>query len=72
MNYEGALPPTITVARAAQLLGIGRRQAYEAVHRGEIPSLRVGRRLLVPTHQLLELLGLPADELIRLERAGHT
>jgi excisionase family DNA binding protein len=71
MDHEGALPPTITVARAGQLLGIGRRQAYEAVHRGDIPSLRVGRRLLVPTHQLLELLGLPADELIQLERAGH-
>ena len=38
---------TTTVTEAAKLLGIGRNQAYEAARRGEIPTIRIGRRLLV-------------------------
>lgn len=56
------MPPTLTVEEAAKLLGIGRRQAYEAVHRGEIPVVRIGRRLIVPTKSLLELIGLTTEE----------
>lgn len=52
------LPPTITVPEAAELLGVGVRSAYRAVQKGQIPSLRVGRRLLVPTAGLLRLVGL--------------
>lgn len=47
---------TLSVAEAARLLGIGRGTAYEAVHRGEIPSLRVGRRILVPRATVERLL----------------
>jgi excisionase family DNA binding protein len=39
---------TWTVDEAADLLGLSRPCAYEAVHRGEIPSIRVGRRILIP------------------------
>jgi excisionase family DNA binding protein len=39
---------TLTVNETAKRLGIGRNQAYEAVKRGEIPVIRIGRRLLVP------------------------
>jgi excisionase family DNA binding protein len=49
-------PLTLTVDQTARLLKIGRRNAYEAVARGEIPSVRIGRRILVPTHRLFELL----------------
>jgi excisionase family DNA binding protein len=45
-----------TIAEAAQLLGIGRRQAYEAARRGELPTIRMGARLLVPRFQLEKLL----------------
>lgn len=48
----------LDVVEAASLLGIGKNQAYEAVRRGELPSLRVGRRILVPVPALLELLGI--------------
>lgn len=48
---------TITLPEAGQVLGIGRDAAYAAAARGEIPSLRCGRRLLVPVPRLLELLG---------------
>ena len=49
----GAVSPVedrfvITVEEAAQLLGISRSFAYEAVQRGEIPLMRIGRRILVP------------------------
>jgi excisionase family DNA binding protein len=49
--------PTISVERAGRVMGIARGSAYQAVKNGEIPSIRVGRRLLVPTARLLELLG---------------
>ncbi|MDQ3462989.1 MAG: helix-turn-helix domain-containing protein [Actinomycetota bacterium] len=48
---------TITVEEAAALLGIGRSAAYEAARRGQLPTRRVGRRLLVPLPALLEWLG---------------
>lgn len=55
------LPATISVERAGAILGVSRRSAYRAVARGQIPAIRVGRRLLVPTAQLLGLLGLAAE-----------
>lgn len=51
---------TVTVEEAAALLGISRGSAYTAVANGELPVLRVGRRLLVPRLALERL----------LERAG--
>jgi excisionase family DNA binding protein len=38
----------LTVEEVAKRLGLGRNSAYEGVARGEIPSIRVGRRILVP------------------------
>lgn len=32
----------------AELLGISRNHAFRCVARGEIPSVRMGRRLLIP------------------------
>lgn len=39
---------TYTVTEAAELLGISRSSAYECVRRGEIPSLTLGRRVVIP------------------------
>lgn len=47
---------TCTVAEAAELLGISRGTAYEYVRAGELPSVRLGRRLMVPKHRLEALL----------------
>jgi excisionase family DNA binding protein len=52
-------PLTISVEDAARLLGISRGLAYEAARRGELPTIRLGRRLLVPRARLLELVGTP-------------
>ncbi len=48
---------TLTVEEAARTLGISRTLAYEAVRRGEIPHVRIGRRVLIPISQLHALLG---------------
>ena len=47
---------TLTVEEAAEVLGLSRAFAYEAVSRGEIPSIRIGRRILVPKVALERLL----------------
>lgn len=52
-------PLTITVEDAARLLGISRGLAYEAARRGDLPVIRLGRRLLVPRQRLLEFVGAP-------------
>jgi excisionase family DNA binding protein len=51
---------TLTIEDAARLLGIGRGSAYEAARRGEIPVIRVGRRLLVPQEGLAAMLAGPS------------
>ena len=38
---------TYTVTEAAALLGISRTTAHECVRRGEIPSLTLGRRVVI-------------------------
>ena len=50
---------TLTVEEAAKLLGIGRQLAYERVKTGEIPVIKIGRRLLVPRSALEKLLADP-------------
>ncbi len=47
---------TITVEEAAVALGISRTLAYESVRRGELPVIRIGRRILIPALALDELL----------------
>lgn len=38
---------TMTVEEAAEVLQISRKSAYLAARRGELPIIRIGRRLLV-------------------------
>jgi excisionase family DNA binding protein len=45
-----------TVSEAAALLGISRSFAYEAAKKGEIPTMHIGRRILVPKAALERLL----------------
>jgi excisionase family DNA binding protein len=46
----------LTVEEAAVFLRLSRGTAYEAVRRGDIPVIRIGRRLLVPRVRLLAML----------------
>lgn len=54
-------PLTITVERAGQLLGISRGLAYDLVRRGEIPAIRLGRRVVVPATAIDEILRAAAE-----------
>ena len=48
---------TITVTEAAVWLGISRQSAYQAVREGSVPSIRLGRRIVIPVHALEAMLG---------------
>ena len=48
---------TMTVEEAGKLLGIGRSSAYGAIGMGELPSLKIGRRILVPRSVLFRKIG---------------
>ena len=47
----------LTVSQAARILNIGRNTAYQAVKRGELPSVRFAGRILVPVGELRVMLG---------------
>ncbi len=50
-------PLTQSVRQTAKELGIGLNQAYEAARRGEIPIIKIGKRILVlrkPWRKMLE------------------
>ena len=61
------LPATLTVPQAGQILGIGRDAAYAAASRGELPTLRLGRRLVVPTGRLMAMLLAPEPHSAAIE-----
>lgn len=49
MNFQKPdKPPVMTVPETGKVyFGIGRSASYEAARRGEIPTIRLGRKLLV-------------------------
>lgn len=57
---------TLTVEETAKVLGIGRSLCYDRIKTGEIPSLKFGRRLLVPKSALLKMLDGPKDNSSKL------
>ena len=61
LRLDPAETPTVTVPQAARFLGISRGSGYEAARTGDLPTIRMGRRLLVPTARLLEMLGQTAS-----------
>ncbi len=56
---DPAARATLTVwPETAAILGLSKASAYDAAKRGEIPTIRIGRRLLVPTAALRRMLQL--------------
>ena len=49
----------LTVDEVAYLLNISRGLAYELVARGELPAIKLGRRIVIPRVTKEELLGTP-------------
>ena len=56
ISDEPAHRSTYTVEEVARILGISRTTAYECVRRGEIRARRFGRRVVIPTIVVDELL----------------
>jgi len=52
---------TYSVPEAGEILGVGRSLAFAAASDGTIPTIRIGKRLLVPRAALEKLLGGPID-----------
>jgi excisionase family DNA binding protein len=50
------LPEVLTVREAAAILRVGRNQLYQAVARGELGAVRIGRSIRIPKQALLDLL----------------
>lgn len=63
---------TISVAEAAETLGIARSTAYESARNGSLPVLRFGRCLRVPVGQLLRMLSLESTEEAALTTPSET
>jgi excisionase family DNA binding protein len=51
----------IDVVEAGRRLGIGRSAAYQAVHAGQIPSVRIGGLIKVPVVALQRMLDRAAE-----------
>jgi len=47
---------TVSVPEAGAILGLGRNASYEAVQRGDIPAIRLGKKLRVPKAVLERML----------------
>ena len=50
------LPEVLTVREAAAILRVGRNQLYQAVARGQLGAIRIGRSIRIPRQALLALL----------------
>lgn len=61
ISTQTAQPATCSVPEAGQALGISRQSAYQAARTGELPTVKIGRRLLVPRRALETMLGIEND-----------
>jgi len=52
---------TVGVEEFAKLTGISRPHAYRLVKHGEVPSIRLGKRIFVPNWYVKELLDKPVQ-----------
>lgn len=52
----------LTASEVASLFGVDARTISSAVANGELPSVRIGRRLFIPREPLLAMLTAPADD----------
>ena len=59
---------TYSVLEASELLGISRSRVYLAIHSGDLPHLRFGRRVVIPRvalHQMIDQAGSAPQREIR-------
>jgi hypothetical protein len=51
---------TVSVEVAGRAFGLGRNSSYEACRTGQIPNMRIGGKVVVPTAPLRKMLGIEA------------
>jgi len=51
----------VTIAQAASVFGVDMRTVARAIENGELPAVRLGRRVLIPRLPLLAVLGVSVD-----------
>lgn len=54
---------TLSIEEGAAMLGISRALAYDLVRKGQLPQLRLGRRVVIPRKALEDLLN--GDAVVR-------
>ncbi|RCW62970.1 helix-turn-helix domain-containing protein [Saliterribacillus persicus] len=55
-NYTAKYPPVLEVKDIKEILGIGRRQAYELVHSEQFHTIKVGKSIRIPTQNFFNWL----------------
>jgi hypothetical protein len=50
---------TAPVPDAGKVVGLSRNGSYSAARKGQIPTLRFGKKIIVPMAQFRRMLGLP-------------
>ncbi len=60
MGEKGTL--VFSARQAAELLGLSRNSIYQGIITGEIPSIRVGKRILIPRLSLEKMLAHEANK----------
>lgn len=64
ITLDPATQPTISVDEFAHLVGIARSTAFAAVKAGEIPSIRFGKRIRIPTAAVRRMLELDESSIV--------
>jgi len=59
-KHAALAEPMVSIETAGKILGMCRVKSYQCAARGEIPTIRFGRRLHVPTAKLREMLSIEA------------
>jgi excisionase family DNA binding protein len=57
-----SLPDTYSVPEAGRRVGLGKNASYDAARRGELPTLKFGRKLRVPRVAFEKMLASPNTE----------
>jgi excisionase family DNA binding protein len=66
MPTRKELPAVLTVLEVAKILRIAKMSVYHAIARGDLPSIRVGRRILIPRFALEQMLITPVSKVGRM------
>ena len=47
-KHQKDFPHSLTVADVGEIMGVGRKTAYQIVNRGDFPKAKVGNRFIIP------------------------